>query len=112
MRKKKNDIVSLILKDSGFGGDPNRPYTGQPWTFHGERGQGNVPPMTYRDLGDLVVEALSAYCQTCIKVEGSAPSFDKMDYNALTQMVLLKVEEATGEERWRKFTSAGNETKH
>lgn len=73
--------MDAFITGNSFGGPRQRPYTGQSWTFWGERGKQALPPMTLRDLGDHLVERLRG-------VEG----LERVDLDALAQRVLLGLE--------------------
>jgi hypothetical protein len=77
-------IKELIkfIRSNGFGGSRQRAYAGQPWTFTGVRGKALLPPMTLRDLGDSIVEALANF-----------PDLEKVDLNALAQTICKKIED-------------------
>lgn len=76
------EFIEKILSIS-FGGDRRRPYTGQEWTWLGERGRKKIlTTMTLRDLGDSICESLRDF-----------PGLEKVDLEALTSAVLRRVEQ-------------------
>ncbi len=82
--------LAALLAKSQFEGDPGRPYDGQPWTFAGPRGSTKLPAhMTLRDLGDLVAETVREYMAGVDRFGGG------VDADALTQNLLLKIENET-----------------
>jgi hypothetical protein len=76
------DLIDFMLKQR-FGGVPQRPYDGQPWTFLGERGKRELLQMTLRDIGDAIVMSLRNF-----------PGLDDVDLDALAQKILCAVEDA------------------
>lgn len=51
------NLSNTIMSLSDYTTDPDRPFTGQPHTDHGERGKTEVKGIRFRDLADCVVKA-------------------------------------------------------
>jgi hypothetical protein len=82
-------VLAHAVHTGSLGGDRGRPFTGQAHTWGGERGQASIPAMRYRDLGDTIVEALSAWHRT---VSGAGlPALDRVDTEALAQAILHRI---------------------
>lgn len=77
------DALVAFMRTTAFGGPRGRPFVGQPWTWLGERGKPDIPRMSYRDLGDTIVEALRDF-----------PGLEQVDSDALAQKVLYAVEQS------------------
>ncbi len=78
--------LETFLRVTAFGGDHERPYLGQPWTWTGERGKLDVPAMKMRTLGDIVVDALADYPW----------HLGEPDLDAVAQTILKRIEEECG----------------
>lgn len=50
--------IQAFLRVHQIGLDRNRPYLGQEQTLNGTRGTQRLPPITLRDLADVMVAAL------------------------------------------------------
>lgn len=83
-----NDSDELIREISKheFSGKSTRPYDGQPHTFSGERGRQTLPPITLRDLADVVVKMLD---------EANHPGFEwqKWGPTSMAQNICVALEE-------------------
>jgi hypothetical protein len=72
-------------------GARSRPYSGQPWTYHGERGQLIVTGLTMRDVGDCVATAFNRVC-----AHNPGAPVGSLDTEALGQNVLILLEHLQG----------------
>ena len=75
--------LQAFLRTTAFGGSRDRPYLGQPWTWTGDRGRLDVPPMNMRTLGDIIVRALDDYPW----------NRGEPDLDAVAQTILLRIED-------------------
>jgi hypothetical protein len=85
------EALEAFIRSTAFGGDRERPHVGQRWTFTGERGRQALPPLTLRDLGDRIVQALCDF-----------PGLDAVDLDALAMNVLRHIEERDLGDEWLK----------
>jgi hypothetical protein len=51
------NLGNIIASMTDHTTDPNRPFTGQPHTCHGERGKTEVKGLRFRDLADCIAKA-------------------------------------------------------
>jgi len=89
------DALQAFLRVHDLGLDRSRPYIGQRHTVNGERGTQRLPPITLRDLADVIVATL----RTC--PEGGEYSWRAWDDNAVAQNICVALEENYPEHfRW------------
>lgn len=96
-------IAEAIEETSPFGYletlDPKRPYDGQAWTVHGERGRLVVQGLTTRDIQDCFIVG-------CFQASGLSPldypksvyalPWDEMDPEAVAQNMCCEIERRMG----------------
>ena len=58
--------ISSTGASSDYRNDRERPYNGQPWTDHGERGKTLVQGLTIRDICDCIVQGFLAASGTSL----------------------------------------------
>lgn len=82
------ESLERLLSGNGFGGRRDRPYSGQPWTAHGTRGETLVVGLTMRDIGDCIARGAHL---------ARGPETDPgIDTTAVIQSVLIEIEKAMG----------------
>jgi hypothetical protein len=89
------DAITTFVRVHSFSSidDPlsrDRPYTGQSHTHQGERGAQQVGPVTYRDIGDALHEAMT-------EMDANPYCTDRNDWDltAVVQNALTRLERKT-----------------
>jgi len=82
------ESMARLLAGPGFGGARDRPYDGQPWTAHGERGRQIVAGLTMRDIGDCIARGA-----VLSGLDDETPNIDR---TAVIQAALVEIEKMMG----------------
>lgn len=81
-------MEALIASLGTYGGDRGRPYDGQPWTSHGDRGNHQVTGLTMRDVGDCIARGAV--------LAGLVDETPGIDRDAVIQAALVEIEKMMG----------------
>jgi hypothetical protein len=82
------ESMERLLAGQDWGGARDRPYDGQPWTAHGERGRQIVAGLTVRDIGDCIARGTVLLSG----LDGETQNID----NRVIEAALLEIEKMMG----------------